>query len=653
MASDPVLLRRVLAVVRPPSRDVTHAEVATRLLLPDGPRQGKPYRWREDPVSATVIAELDQEQWDSFVLVGAVQTGKSLMGILVPATRQLIHHRRAVVYAQPTQAKLHEAWTGKMVPSIQGAGLGAWLPRDGQGSRGGQTPRFVVFREPETQARAGMLYLIHGGGASEGAQAAVSAPTVLVDEVDSFKNAHRVALIGKRADSFGSKAVRVYASTVKADGEPGTEEGSILLGMYQDSTASRLHFACPHCRKWGPLEWECVSYDPEDEATAAETVTMACPQCGAVIGEDQRQEMLADHRLVHHGQTVSDAGEVLGAVPRTRRFGLLWSALDSSLRDLPTLAIEHYRATRSMDRGDHGAMRSFYRDQLCRPYTDDVLDEDGQTVIPTRTRLAALSQASTMQADADQWEEDGDSWHYAHIPEWIEFLTIGADVQAGGERAPGRVYFVAYGRGGARGAIVGHGTLICAPPGRQPTVAELHATLDRLNVRIAEWAPSAPIVWRGVDTGDQTDELLRWLSSHKEWFALKGTSAIKPQPGDRPGWIYRRPQKQYVLRLVETDSVLRVLHGELLTRDGDGSCLLPHGLDQQSALIRHLCASVEYEPGKWSKGAKDRKHHPEWQRRNDYADAAVYARALAYEWQTRPTKPRARRKYGVVGAITA
>ena len=648
--ADRQLLRRVLAVARPPSRDVTHAEVASSLLLPDGPRQGKPYLWRDDPVSRTVIEQLDVESWDSFILVGAVQTGKSLMGMLVPAVRQLVHHRKAVVYAQPTQMKLHEAWTGKMVPSIQGAGLGQWLPTDGQGSRGGQTPRFVVFRDPATNSRAGMLYLIHGGGASEGAQAAVSAPTVLVDEVDSFKSAHRVALIGKRADSFGSKAVRIYASTVKADGEPGSEDGSILLGMYQGSTASRMYFACPHCKKWGPLEWENVSYESDDETTAAETVKMACPQCGAVISESERQSMVCDPRLVHHGQTVSDSGEILGSAPRTRRFGLLWSAMDSSLRDLPTLAIEHYRAEQSLARGDHGAMRSFYRDQLCRPYTKDIIDEDGLTTVPTRARLAALSQASDLQIDAEHRVDDDSRHTFTHIPSWVESISVGMDVQAGGDRAPARVLGVAYGRGGARGAIVGFWTIVAAPAGRQATVAELHACLDRCDSMLKDWNPGAPIVSKGIDTGDQTDEIVRWLQARKDWHAIKGTGSIKAQPGDRPGWIYRRTQAGYILRLVETESVLRVVHGELLARPGDGSCQLPHGLEPNSAIVTHICASVEYEPGKWSKGARDRKYHPEWQRRNDYADALVYARALAYEWQTRVVGKR-KRKYGVVGKV--
>ena len=649
--TDMTLMKRAMRVFIPPARDTTHGMVADRLLLPDGPRQGKPYRWRDDPVHACLIGQLDLDRWDSFACPGAVQTGKSLALILVPSLRQLIFQRRAVVYAQPSQQKLHEAWTGKVSPAISGAGLGGWLPTEGQGARGGQTPRFVVFRDPDTLARAGMLYLIHGGGKNEGAQAAVSAPTVLVDEAGSFQSTHRIALIGKRADSFGAQAKRVYTSTVKKDGDMDDDDACIMLSLYQDSTRSRLYFACPHCGHWHPMEWENVRYEPDDEAEAADTVRMLCPKCERTISEEQRQKMLRDWRLVHKGQTVSDDGRVLGAEPRTRRFGLLWTALDSTLRDLPTLAIEHWRATQDMDRGNHGLMRSFWRDQLCRPYRADLdTEEDGQTLVPTRNRLAALSEASTLAVEVDVKEEDGDSWHFTGMPQWAESLTIGCDVQAGGDRAPPRLYFVAYARGGARGAIVGYGTMICCPPGRQATEPELHAALDRLKQLLADWGPSVPIVSRGVDTGDQADEILRWLRVNRDWKALKGTGPLKINDrNDRAGWAYVRKQDRYTLYLVETKAVTKTIQGEILARDGEGSCILPHGLDSRAALIRHICASVEYFPGKWSERPSDRKHHPEWQKRNDYADALAYARALAYLWETRAVAPR--RKYGLIGTV--
>ena len=635
------ILRAAMAPAKPPVRSVSHADVAASLLLPDGPQAGKPYVPGNDPVHACLIRELDCG-WRSVVGVGAVQTGKSLALILVPLLRSAIHLRQAAVYAQPTKDKLHEAWAGKVLPSIDGAGLGSWLPSEGQGSRGGQTPKFIVFRDPANGYRAGMTYLIPGGGNREGAQASVTAPVVLVDECDSFDGAHKIELIGKRADSFGKRAVRIYTSTVKRDGEGDEPDKSIILGMYADSTASRLHFACPHCGEYQPLEWEQVVYDDADEETAAESARYTCAKCAVGWTDAERLKALLTWRLVHAGQSVDPGGVVLGVAPKTSAFGLLWTALDSSLRSLPVLCQDHLRAARAVARGDHGPMRSFWRDQLCRAYRGDLQDEEGAKMAwPTKLRLETLSHRSDLILAVDEHEKDGDSVHLCVRPPWVEFVTVGVDVQRGTVKgAPGRLYFVAIGRGQGRGAILGYGTVVASAPGTHPTEPELHNALERLDGVLSEW--ECPVVRRGVDVGDRQDELLRWIGPRmSRWWPVKGSRELRATESiDLPGWLYgRRQDKGWLLWMVDVDSVRRVVHGELIGDQGKpGSMQMPPNLVRNDALIKHLCGTAEFMPGKWSQREADRKHHPEWQKRVDYLDALTYARALAYQYEHRPVR---------------
>lgn len=91
------------------------------------------------------------------------------------------------------------------------------------------------------------------------------------------------------------------------------------------------------------------------------------------------------------------------------------------------------------------------------------------------------------------------------------------------------------------------------------------------------------------------------------------------------------------VRHICTSNAIRTLHGEILS----GSLILPHALSvkgeshQLPAIVQHFCATVEYQPGKWSESAKDRVYHPEWQRRHDYLDAGAYARAVLREWENK------------------
>jgi phage terminase large subunit GpA-like protein len=625
MPADSAVLRRILAVLRPPPRGVSHREVAEDLLLPDGPMMGKPYIPDLDPVHAALIRELDND-WHSLVGVGAVQTGKSLALVLVPMLRQVIALRNSCVYSQPTQQKIAEAWTGKVYPSILGAGAAAWLPEKGQGGRGGQTPRFVVFRDPDSGNRAGMLYLIPGGGASEAAQASVTAPTVLVDEVDSFQTAHRVELVGKRADSFGRQARRIYTSTVKHDESEG-EDASIILGMYQQSTRSRLYFACPYCGTYQPLEWERVQYDPQDEATVMARddsgVRYSCPHCDGLWTEPQRQAALRTWRLVHDGQTVGKDGIVVGKVPVTMSFGLLWTALDSSLRDMPTLAAEHLRAELAKRNGDHGPMRSFWRDQLCRNYTGD---REGLT---TQLRWQGL----VLRSSATQWgpaliqtdrEHVGSDYLYSRrvadqAPD-APWAVAGVDVQHD------RIYWslLTFNRDQttyhqAWGYEYGR------PDHAAMSQPELHSLLDRVNIVLNRCAGQSQLVLVGLDTGDRADWLLPWLRSQgsaSPWRAVKGnTQMTKPEPGDLEGMVFIRDG----LFNINVDNVRDALHAALRRPVGQaGASVIPHGLGAQDAhYFRHLVAEQTGLDPKTFKKIIQRSAG-----RHDWLDCCIYAYAL-------------------------
>ena len=626
----------------------TLRQFSRRVRYPGGPMKGQMIDIDSDPVHAFVCDAIDSGEYDSLAWCASPQvSGKTLIGILLTSLHSVIGCKLPTGYALPTLQDLDKAWASKLKPQISDSGFDRSLPTKGPGARGGRGPTLQLYDE-EGKKRAGQMIFMAGGAYGD------TAARLGVDEVDQFRKADgtpdwpSILDLISRTKAYGARRFISFVGTI----ETNRRDACIILTLAEDEgTGIRPWLQCPECGRYQLVTGSHLTYDPTDEIAVRETARIMCQHCpsqwdGMMLYAAQRK-MLFPHKT----QTVDDKGRIVGEPVRTKRLGIIENVYAATIVDLPTVAVERWRAESLQHKGDMLAIRKYHWYSECE-CLDDQSDDDGQTVIPTRARLAAISQASSLTVDSDVWEQDGDSYHFVHCPDWVEFATIGADVQAGGDRAPGRVYFIVYGRAGARGCILGWGTFICAPPGRQPTEAELHATLDRIKQLFADVDVGAPIVWRGIDTGDQTDELLRWLKINRDWHALKGTTALKKtDPRDRPGWVYVRNQKTYVLRLIETLSVLRVCHGEILARDGEGSMLFPHGLDVKAALITHICASVEYQPEKWSQRASDRKYHPEWQKRNDYADALCYARAGAYEWQTKPAKRPQARAYGKVKTI--
>ena len=586
----------------------SYRQFCESVIVPDGDMKGQPLNPDIHPAQREIVRALDSG-YRKIVIAKPVQDGGSLI-LTMPLLKRAVKQGQTVLLAYPTLDAAKDVWTMKVWPILQA--FGGQEPKSGGGSRGGAA-RVVSL------PGGGRFVLRQAGGRKESAQASVTGDAIEVDEVDDWPDSHRVELIGARI-SRAADPLQVYVSTVKRD------TGSLILSMWNEQTATQSHleYPCPYCATYQRLAWDQVDL---------EHGSYTCAECESSWLEPERLKIL------EHAKRVD-------ANPGAPAFSLIWTALESPfpvlvegrrMPVLPGLVAMFRRAQAAAQSGDHGPMRSFNRDRLTRTYQEPT-DEEGATLIPTRNRLAALSTVSVITLDVDRKEQGWDSVHLCHVPEWVEHIAVAGDVQQGGDRAPGRIYFVVIGRGGGRGCIIGWGTIICAEAGRVPSVQELHSALDRLDSLMKGWQPGAPIVRKCLDVGDRQDEIRAWLKIHPDWWAIKGTGPIKPQVMDHAGWIYQRRQDTgWTLWLIETQSVTRITQGEILASGNESTGLdLPHGLTRESALVKHICATVEYLPGKWSLRATDRKHHPEWQTRHDYLDAAVYARALIYHYEQRP-----------------
>ncbi len=627
---------------RPPSL----REFCGRLLYPGGPLEGQTIDISSDPVHNWVVDQIDSGQYTGLAWCASPQySGKTLIGIMAQTLHSAIGCGLPTGYALPTLADLDKAWAAKVRPQFVNAGFENALPKSGRGARGGRGPSVQLYREDGK--RAGPLIFMAGGAYGD------TCARLMVDEADQFRAADgtpdwpAIEDLRARTGSYGPRAFVTFVGTL----ETNCRERSIILTLAEDQgTGTMPWMPCPSCGRHQRVTGADMQYDARDEMAVAETARIVCQHCTTQIDRDGLYWMQRRMLFVHRGQTVDESGEIQGEAPRTRLLGLVQNCYAATIADLPTIAVKRWSAERLAEMGDNGSLRKHYWYMECTTAPEDG-DEDGQTIIPTRNRLAALATRSGYALAVDRRDESGDSVHLAEVPAWVEHVTVGCDVQRGGERAPGRIYFLALGRGDGRSCVLGWGHIIAGPIGRMPTEPELHQALDRLDGLLRDWAPDAAIVQRGVDVGDRKDEIVRWLRSHKTWTPVMGTRPLKAQSLDLPGWIYtRRQDGGWSLVMVETESVTRICHGELVSGDGAGSCAIPAGVDRESTLLRHLCATVEYEPGKWSTRAKDRVHHPEWQYRHDLLDCLAYARALAYAWERRPPG-RQRRRYGKIADL--
>lgn len=656
--------REALVAWEPEAPPPSYREFARGIRLVGGESDGHYWDPSSDPVQSWLIDQLDSGRWSHVFACAPPQiAGKTQVGILLPALRTIVGARRPCGYGLPTLELLDKAWEEKIRPTLVGAGFGAHFPSQGPGSRGGRAPA-VTFYDPATGRREGRLVFLAGKALSS------TVAVVLVDEVDRLRTADGTPRwedlqdMFARAGRYGEQALRIAVGTIEED-EP--SRSIVLVLVDQQGTGTRVWMGCPHCGRHQRASCDRLVYDASDEQAARESARLVCLHCGSTWDEMARQDALRDLRFVHRGQTVDERGQIQGPEPRTRKLGLLWSALESSIANLGTLAVGHREAQRVLDEtGQHGPMRKYWRYMRCEQYQRDQEESTAPAQLD-RDWLCKKSAASPIPPMAGERVAEGNSWHLVPtVPEWVRGLSIGVDVQRGGQRAPGRLYWVVRGAGGGRRCLVGYGHWILSPKGREPSAEELRAGLSDLDRWLAKSLRGLPgVVGRGVDVADRMQEILVWLRANPLWTPVRGedgrrgmkvehdytlrgqrrTKQAERRDLDGIGyWRWQEPERGagWWLLLMPVTPLRRDIQRRLLLPvEHAETYLLPQGLDRTSTVVRHWCATVEVTDGKggtrWSQGERDRRLHPEVLARKDLLDCAEIAEAVGMMAELRPS----------------
>ncbi len=606
------LVDAFLVPVAPPMAPKGLMEFLDGILIPDElePSVVRPYELDSHPAQREFIREIEKRRYKEYVLMGPVQDGKTLV-VLFVMLWTIVELRRPLMYGLPDMQLAGKVWRQKIRPAIESTGFDWILPEKGRGSEGG-TVEDILF------ATGVVMNFLGAGGRNEAAQACVTSWLSLIDEMDAIA-ARMLPLLLKRNES-ALDGVTILTSTIKDD------FNSNLVNYYEDSTRAVMQHPCPYCGKYHVLEWANVLYDDTDDITARETARLRCPSCEKEYDDDLRIDCAMDAVQVHAGQSVRDDGTVTGPLPRSARYGLRWTALDSPRRNLGLLCVQHRKAQVAIDKeGDHEAMRQFWRDQLVLQYT-----EDEEILLVREMELAARSKMAALKKGV------------APDPGEADILVASVDVQLR------RLYVtvMAYSSKDNRWWVVDYWLDSICGAGAEPTKKQTRAALNRVQERINEGytrvsGEHMAVQRAGVDTAyaENRDEVIKWLHGRIGWHALRGRSA--KQMGDTKqgdgglgvckerldGYVavYRQMKSkprwnQYVLNVDNLKTlVMRGLRSDV---DESGAGQIPHGEAADGEFIRQVTAERREE------GTNGPKWNP-IRKENHYLDTTGYCIALA------------------------
>lgn len=316
------------------------------IVLPNGPHAKEPYQHANHPVSRLWFDEVDSGRWSRVASTGPTQNGKTLMCYVIPTLYHLFEMKETVIIGLPTLDMANDKWQEDFLPVIQSSGYADLLPASGEGSRGGQVKRAIKFRNG-----ASARFMTAGGNDKK--RSAFTSRVVSITEVDGMdessetsREADKIEQIEARTMAFGRLGKQVYLECTVS-----IERGRIWQEV-KNGTDSRILRPCPYCGVYVLPERENLKgwREAESEEEAAEIAHFVCPDCEHPWTDEDRITSGKNVVLVHRGQEVTTAGEVIGPIPKTQTLGFRWSAIDNPFTSASDLGAREWLASKDRDR---------------------------------------------------------------------------------------------------------------------------------------------------------------------------------------------------------------------------------------------------------------------------------------------------------------
>ena len=350
------------------------------IVLPSGPYEGRRFRVDRQPFAGLWLDAVDSGLWTRFAVTAPSQSGKTLLGSLIPLCYHLFEVGERVIFGLPDMDMAADKWRDEILPIIERTRYRDLLPAKGGGSRGGKV-RAIKFRN-------GAVLRFMSAGGSDKSRAAYTSRVLVVTEVDGFdlssaasREADKLKQLEARVRAYGPRR-RVYLECTVS-----IEQGRIWR-EYLGGTASKIMLPCPHCRAWvAPDREQLVGWqDAENEHEAAKLAHFGCPACGAIWSEEDRRTANFGCRLVHRGQSIDAAGKISGEPPPTDTLGFRWSAANNLFTPAGQVGVDEWKAAR--DPNEDNSEREMRQFVWCLPYQPPTLDVTPLDPQVIRTRFA-------------------------------------------------------------------------------------------------------------------------------------------------------------------------------------------------------------------------------------------------------------------------
>jgi phage terminase large subunit GpA-like protein len=564
----------VLAAALAPPPPIDLLSFAEQDIVLDGPFAG-PYSRQLFPFFDEILCSLSPDDPCRYVtLMSSAQCGKTtLAGIF--ALGSLTLGQGAFLVAHPTEDGARRWSRMKLSPLMRSTAI----VREAFPQRSRDSADAVFFKE----RKDGLVCLLITGANSPASLSQVTITNQVQDDLAKWE----LNSAGDPESQADSRSRAIADAKIFKISTPLITPGCRITKSFMDGSQEHPYVPCPHCDQLQILEWDNMLAGLD--AAHPEDAHFTCVECGTVIEERHRPQMLATFQWKPHNP----------AAMAFHRSFWLWSAY-SFLQSWEQIAREWLKA-----RGDPAGEKTFFNDVLGKPY---------------ETR-----------GDGRPWEELRDRAAKSHylrgtVPKGALVLTLGIDCQLD------RIEWVLIGHGREyRRYVVDYGTI-----GKHIAEPDCQRNLDLLLERKWPNCRGRPmgISLVAIDANYATDDVLGYCRRYapSKLIAVRGAQGdgapriakVRRERNEKRGTLLQRSNKFFNIGV----SVFKLaLYRDLAKDDppAPGYVSFPTGLEDRffQELVSETRVAVK-RMGQiiWRWEKPDRQA-------NEILDAIIYASAAA------------------------
>ncbi|MCD7862856.1 MAG: phage terminase large subunit family protein [Lachnospiraceae bacterium] len=551
-----------LQLLAPPD-DLTVSEWAEQYRMLDSKSSAMPGPWSNSvtPYLVGVMDEFNNYETERIIFVKPTQIGgtealQNMIGYIVmqdPSPTMIVY---------PTEVLAKSVSENRLQPALKAT------PEIAK--------RFYDTDSSLLELQFDGMYLSLAGSNSPAGLASKPIRFLMMDEVDKYpgasgKEADPIRLAAERTKTFHNRKIYITST-------PTLKTGHIWREKENADIEKHYFVPCPHCGEYIEFKFQQIKFpDGEDMSYAdrAELATYVCQECGCVITDNDKHNMLklGEWRIVK--RNTQYARNVAFWINTLYSPFVRWSAIAKEFL---------------MSKDDPEEFQNFVNSWLAEPWEDTKLKTSAELVMERQTDVPALI-----------------------IPKWAEFITGGVDVQETS------LYWTirAWGKY-MTSQNIAHGQ------------AYSFDEVDRIMNLQYETEEGVPMLVKLclVDSGDQTDMVYDFCALHQD-YTMPAKGASHAQLSDYKISKVNRTDSMadgIPLVLVDGGKYKDMIAGRMRRENGRGSWMVYDGCDEEYANQVTAEHKVNHKSGGTVRQIWVPKHS---YADNHYLDCEVYAMAAA------------------------